>query len=121
MDPPQFTWGVISEPSPGMQHGGVIRKQDVALLPGESQAHTAIVCQIINELDNVLAVVLDGNLAGGELGLGRIPRLMPSHARRVRLRMADNQGKIGDLRIPEAVVVHAPAGSLETLDRVWSR
>lgn len=121
MNAPQLTIAVPRKRGPGVQHGDVIRDQDISLFPREPQAHPAIIEQPVDDLDNLLAVVLDGDLARGEFRLGGIPRLMPSHAGRVVDGMSDDQVYIFDFGVPEPVVVHGPLGRLEPLDGVRGR
>lgn len=90
MDSPQLSVTVSSKSGPCMEHGGVVRQQDISLFPFESQADPAIIEQFVNQLHNVLAVVLNRNHTSRELGLGCIPRLVPAHAWSIRLRVADN-------------------------------
>lgn len=118
---PQLTVAIPGKGGPGMQHGHIIRDQDVSLFPREPQTHPAVVQQPVHDLDNLLAVVLDGDVARGELGLGGVPRLMPSHAGRVVDGMPHYQVQIFDFRVPESVVVHGPLGRLEPVDRVRGR
>lgn len=121
MNAPQLTVAIPRKRGPGVQHGKVIRHQDISLFPREPQAHPAIIQQPVDDLDNLLAVILNGHLARGEFRLGGIPRLMPSHAGRVVDRMSDHQVQIFDFSVPEPVVIHGPFGRLESLDGVWGR
>ena len=91
MDPPQFPVAVTSEASPRVQHGCVIRHQNITLLPGKSQAHASIVQHLVHHRDNILAIILDRDFACRELGLGGVPWLMPAHTGGIVLRVAYHQ------------------------------
>lgn len=118
MNAPQLPIAIAREGGTGMKHGEIIRDEDIALLPSEAKAHATIVQQAIDQLDQILGVVLDGDVAGGELGAGCIPGLMPAHAGGVILGVAHDQVQVLDLGVPEAIVVHCPLDRFEPLYRI---
>lgn len=83
MDPPQLAITVTRERRPCVQHRHVIRQQNVTLLPREPQTNTSIIQQLIHQLNNPLAIILDRDFTSRELRLRCVPRLVPAHAGRV--------------------------------------
>lgn len=80
VDSPQLPVAPCRVPRPGVHHGRVVVDEPVADVPRQAGAHAVVVQQVGDDVDELGLVVVDEDLARGELGLAAAPGLVPADA-----------------------------------------
>lgn len=89
-----------------MRHGVIVTNQNVPNLPGKAQADTVVIQQGLNDIDDGLLVIVNGDFAGRELGLRGVPGIVEANARDARLGVVYHQRQPVDIAGLEPIIVH---------------